>query len=78
MASFTRSRTAYAALPNLPSLYSYPLRNWKEAAASSKVHGLPAVGVRLTELAERLQVMLCKSLCWGFIQLAHLFRSATS
>jgi coatomer subunit alpha len=58
MSAFARARTAFAGLPNLPSLYSYPLRNWKEAGASSKVAGLPSVGVRLTELAQRLQVHL--------------------
>ena len=25
---YSRSRTAYTALPSLPSLYAYPLRNW--------------------------------------------------
>ena len=33
MTAFARARTAFAGLPNLPSLYSYPLRNWKEANA---------------------------------------------
>lgn len=46
----------FAGLPNLPSLAAYPQRNWREAAASSKVHGLPALGVRLADLAQRLQV----------------------
>ena len=53
----------FAGLPNLPSLFSYPLRNWREVAASSKVHGLPALGVRLPDLAQRLQVSLM-----GFIE----------
>ena len=53
-AAFSRSRTSFAALPNLPSLNAYPLRNWKEASA--KVPGLPPVGVRLADLAQRLQV----------------------
>lgn len=46
----------FAGLPNLPSLSAYPQRNWREVAASSKVHGLPALGVRLADLAQRLQV----------------------
>lgn len=27
---YSRSRTAFTGLPSLPSLYSYPLRNWFE------------------------------------------------
>ena len=56
MSALGRARTAFAGLPNTPSLYSYPQRNWKEAGASAKVAGLPSVGVRLTDLAQRLQV----------------------
>lgn len=56
MSAFARSRTSFAGLPSLPSLSAYPLRNWKEAAASSKVPGLPALGIRLADLALRLQV----------------------
>lgn len=55
-AAFAKSRTLFAGLPNLPSLSAYPQRNWREVAASSKVHGLPALGVRLADLAQRLQV----------------------
>ena len=55
-AAFAKARTMFAGLPNLPSLAAYPQRNWREAAASSKVHGLPALGVRLADVAERLQV----------------------
>ena len=55
-AAFAKARTMFAGLPNLPSLAAYPQRNWREAAASSKVHGLPALGVRLADLAQRLQV----------------------
>lgn len=56
MSAFARSRTLFAGLPNLPSLAAYPQRNWKEAAASTKVHGLPSLGIRLPDLAQRLQV----------------------
>lgn len=55
-AAFARARTMFAGLPNLPSLTAYPQRNWKEAAASAKVPGLPSLGVRLADLAQRLQV----------------------
>ena len=56
MSAYARARTMYAGLPNLPSLFAYPQRNWKEAAASAKVAGLPSLGVRLADLAQRLQV----------------------
>ena len=55
-AAFAKARTMFAGLPNLPSLAAYPQRNLREAAALSKVHGLPALGVRLADVAERLQV----------------------
>lgn len=58
LSTYARSRTSYACLPNVPSLYGYPQRNWKDTNwkdATSKT-GLPAVGLHLTELVQRLQV----------------------
>ena len=52
MNTFARSRTSYSLLPSIPSLYNHPLRNWKEATLKT---GLPAVGLRLTDLVQRLQ-----------------------
>ena len=57
MAAYARARTMYAAMPLLSSLYAYPQRNWKEAASSAKIAGLPSLGVRLADLAQRLQVI---------------------
>ena len=51
--TFARARTSFASLPNIPSLYGYPQRNWKETNPKS---GLPAVGLHLTDLVQRLQV----------------------
>ncbi|KYM93922.1 Coatomer subunit alpha [Cyphomyrmex costatus] len=56
--TYSRSRTSYACLPSMPSLYGYPQRNlkdtnWKETASKTD---LPAVGLHLTELVQRLQV----------------------
>lgn len=65
MAAFARARTMFPGLPNMPSLSAYPQRNWKEAATSSKVHGLPTLGVRLTDLAQRLQVYYSFILFYG-------------
>lgn len=56
--TYARSRTSYACLPNVPSLYGYPQRNWKDTNwkdATSKT-GVPAVGLHLTELVQRLQM----------------------
>ncbi|XP_063980334.1 coatomer subunit alpha [Diachasmimorpha longicaudata] len=58
--TFARSRTSYASLPSIPSLYAYPQRNWKDTTVK---HGLPAVGLHLTELVQRLQV--CYQLTTG-------------
>lgn len=52
MNTFARSRTSYSLLPSLPSLYNHPLRNWKEATPKT---ALPAIGLRLTDLVQRLQ-----------------------
>ncbi|XP_066591304.1 coatomer subunit alpha [Prorops nasuta] len=51
--TFARSKTSYATLPNIPSLYGFPQRNWKDATAKT---GLPAIGLHLTDLVQRLQV----------------------
>ncbi|ELT95580.1 hypothetical protein CAPTEDRAFT_156336 [Capitella teleta] len=50
--AFSRSRTAFIAMPSLPPLFGYPHRNWKEAGARG---GLPSAGLKLNALVERLQ-----------------------
>lgn len=50
--TFSRGRTCYSGLPSLPCLHGHPQRNWKEAGAKQ---GLPAVGLRLSDLIARLQ-----------------------
>ena len=52
MTNYARSRTSFTALPLLPSLTGYPQSNWKEAGPKN---GLPAVGLKLHELVQRLQ-----------------------
>ncbi|XP_040579551.1 coatomer subunit alpha isoform X3 [Lepeophtheirus salmonis] len=52
MANFSRSRTWFQALPGLPSLNGYPQSNWRDGSSKS---GLPAVGVKMTDLVSRLQ-----------------------
>lgn len=56
--TYARSRTSYACLPSVPSLYGYPQRNWKDTNwkdATPKT-GVPAVGLHLAELVQRLQM----------------------
>lgn len=59
MSAYARSRTSIPGLPSTPDLFGYPHRNWKEAGAKS---GLPAVGVKLNDLVQRLQVRICVGL----------------
>lgn len=50
---FARSRTSFGAIPEMPSVYGYPHRNWKEAGIKG---GLPAIGLKISYLVHRLQV----------------------
>lgn len=52
MTNYARSRTYFTALPLLPALTGYPQSNWKEAGPKQ---GLPAVGLKLNDLVQRLQ-----------------------
>lgn len=52
MSAFARGRSAAPGLPSTPSLFFYPHRNWKDAGAKA---GLPAVGLKLNDLIQRLQ-----------------------
>jgi len=52
MTNFIRSGTSFTALPMLPSLTGYPQSNWKDAGPKQ---GLPAVGLKLNDLVQRLQ-----------------------
>ncbi|ODM89352.1 Coatomer subunit alpha [Orchesella cincta] len=47
LAAYLKSRASFTALPNLPALPFYPMRNTKEAA--------PAVGNPLSDLVQKLQ-----------------------
>jgi coatomer subunit alpha len=52
---FVGSRTSYACLPNLPSKFTHPHRNWKEAGQKN---GHPTIGVKLNDLVALLQVKI--------------------
>jgi coatomer protein complex subunit alpha (xenin) len=51
MTTYARSHGTFTALPNVPPLKLYPLRNWKDPKAP-----VPAIGVKLNDLIGRLQV----------------------
>ena len=51
LSTFSRSSTAYSALPSLPSLVQYPQSNLKQAGPKN---GLPAAGLKLADLVSRL------------------------
>ncbi len=52
LTNFARSKTSFTALPMLPALNGYPQSNWKDAGPKQ---GLPAVGLKLADLIQRLQ-----------------------
>ncbi|KAF3857928.1 hypothetical protein F7725_011129 [Dissostichus mawsoni] len=52
MQTLSRGRTCHLGLPSLPCLRGNPQRNWKDCGAKQ---GLPAVGLRLSDLIARLQ-----------------------
>ncbi|ENN79199.1 hypothetical protein D910_09097 [Dendroctonus ponderosae] len=57
---YSSSRTVSNHLANLPPIFTYPLRNWKDATVKT---GLPAIGISLNDLVAKLQV--CYQLTTG-------------
>lgn len=53
MLTLARAKVAFQGLPSMEPNFGYPLRNWKEAVGKS---GLPAIGLKLNDLVNRLQV----------------------
>jgi len=51
VSTYSRSRAAFYALPDMPALYLYPLRNFKDVKSQ-----VPAIGLKLNDLIQRLQV----------------------
>ncbi|NXA57223.1 COPA protein, partial [Nothocercus julius] len=70
--TFARGRTTYQALPCLPSMYGYPHRNWKEAGVKN---ALPAVGLKLNDLIQRLQLCYQLTTAGKFEEAVEKFRS---
>lgn len=58
---YSSSRTVSNHLANLPPIFSYPLRNWKDATVKT---GLPAIGISLNDLVAKLQVTFREFRFW--------------
>jgi len=56
----------------LPSIYCYPQRNWRDCGQKN---GLPAVGLKLSELIERLQSAYQLTTGGKFVEATDRFRS---
>jgi len=54
MSTFSRSKTSYAALSLLPAISAFPQRPYKGSNPNGR---LPAVGLKLSALVQRLQVI---------------------
>merc|ERR1719232_1528459 len=72
MATFSRSRASFTGLPGLPSLSQWPQSNWKEAGPKT---GLPAVGLKLSDLVSRLQSAYQLTTGGKFTEAINSFRS---
>ncbi|NWX63150.1 COPA protein, partial [Promerops cafer] len=69
--TFSRGRTAFQALPSLPAVYGFPHRNWKEAGLKN---ALPAVGLKLNDLIQRLQLCYQLTTAGKFEEAVEKFR----
>lgn len=67
-----RGKAYYSALPSTQALPVYPLRNWKEGTPKT---GLPAVGLKLEHLAERLQAAYQLTTGGKFAEAVERFRA---
>ncbi|XP_072049664.1 coatomer subunit alpha-like [Amphiura filiformis] len=72
MQTYARGRTLYTALPALPPIMGHPHRNWKEAGARG---GVPAVGLKLSHLVQRLQSAYQLTTQGKFADAAERFRT---
>lgn len=70
---YSRSRTTFTALPSLPSMFAYPLRNWRDAHSPKLFY--PAVGLKLEELGLRLQLAYRLTTNGKFQEAVEKFRS---
>jgi len=72
MQAYARGRTCFVALPSVSPLFGYPQRNWKEAGSKG---GIPAVGLKLNDLVQRLQIAYQFTTQGKFPEAVEKFRS---
>jgi coatomer protein complex subunit alpha (xenin) len=72
LATYSRSRTCFSALPSLAPLYAYPSRNPNTTNPKSV---LPAVGLKLNDLIQRLQKAYEMTTNGRFPEAVDIFRS---
>nr|XP_008123717.2 PREDICTED: coatomer subunit alpha-like [Anolis carolinensis] len=70
--TFSRGRSTFQALPSLPALYGFPNRNWKDPGLKGC---LPAVGLKLGDLIQRLQLCYQLTTAGKFEEAVEKFRS---
>ncbi|GFO24200.1 coatomer subunit alpha [Plakobranchus ocellatus] len=70
--TYSRARTCYLGLPSLSPLFGYPHRNWKDAGARS---GTPAVGLKLSNLVQQLQIAYQLTTAGKFSDACNKFRA---
>jgi coatomer protein complex subunit alpha (xenin) len=71
LTNYARSSTSFTGLPLLPPLQAYPQSNWKDAGPK---HGLPAVGLKLNDLVQRLQACYQLTTAGKFVDAIDKFR----
>jgi coatomer protein complex subunit alpha (xenin) len=72
MTNYARSTTTFTGLPLLPPLQAYPQSNWKDAGPKN---GLPAVGLKLNDLVQRLQSCYQLTTAGKFVEAVEKFRT---
>jgi coatomer subunit alpha len=71
MTTYSRSKTSYLAVPLTPSMFAFPQRQFRGSGPNSKA---PAVGLKLADLVQRLQVGYSRIFLYCKINQFNLFQ----
>nr|CAD2134561.1 unnamed protein product [Meloidogyne enterolobii] len=71
LSTYAKSRVACCAMPLSPPNFIYPIRNWQESLPKSS---LPAVSLKLNDLAQRLQICYKLTTDGKFVESVQRFR----